>query len=632
MTRRDRAHHGGGGGSLEAAASPAGDAVVFLPAALSEQSVDHVWANVRVFLPGSLGSACQLGGDRLGPHLAEFAGSAVVVGPKVAPGPTWEALGAPSHATPLPADTFDLVVIDDLRAAAPRRRRRQILDEALRLVRPTGTVLVGFRPFGVGRRSRRALAVRSRRVVSALPGPRRPAFLVDPHDRHAGRYLVRRMAFAYRPPGAGAVAARLHVMRSRIAMAVPARLALRAAPGRIAMLAGPAAPSSMLTQIDDLVRSSWTGLGLKGPAPARLEPLVVGHRRPKTGIVTVLLFPGRGEPVVAKFPRYGTSNESLQREDDTMRRVSAAVTAPLRPALPRSLGIHVVDGVDVLLQTAVSGHHLVAQTASKRLRPERVARQLDVVLTWCLDLQRASEHEVTVDDAFIATRLEPLAAATVDALHGDAATAALLDRALEDARRLIGTSLPMVVAHGDYWAGNILVQRGRVTGVVDWERATVDDLPIWDPVKAVGSAAYHLDRYRSIPRRGRGALPQWGDLGEWKHIAEAQFAVGFRAAFVQDGWLADVSRDALVRMFTEGGIPLGWLPVAVPLYVARQVVQAGDSPRSIEGWGSVLRALAAHPGTWADAYRVGGPDAPERAAPANDARSASLDATHVKWL
>ena len=70
--------------------------------------------------------------------------------------------------------------------------------------------------------------------------------------------------------------------------------------------------------------------------------------------------------------------------------------------------------------------------------------------------------------------------------------------------------------------------------------------------------------------------------------------------FVQRSWLADVTRDALTRAFGRGGIPLGWLPVAVTFYLVRQVVQASDSPRSVAGWGSVLRALAAAPGTWCD--------------------------------
>jgi hypothetical protein len=205
-----------------------------------------------------------------------------------------------------------------------------------------------------------------------------------------------------------------------------------------------------------------------------------------------------------------------------------------------------------------------------------------------------------MDDALLTGKLEPLAAEGLAAMGGDPRVAALLDHSLEAAAGLRGTALPLVVCHGDYWAGNVMVAGGRVRGVIDWERAALDELPLWDLVKAAGSAAYHLDRYRSLPRHGPGALPGWRDLGPWAGIGDPVFARSFRAAFVQRNWLADVIRDALTRAFGRGGIPLGWLPVALTFYLVRQVVQASDSPRSVAGWGSVLRALAAAPGTWAD--------------------------------
>jgi hypothetical protein len=425
------------------------------------------------------------------------------------------------------------------------------------------------------------------------------------------------MAFAYRTPGTSGVRAGWQSMRNRAATVAPAALSIRLAPGRIAVSATDPAPS-LLDGVEELVRSSWRSMGLPGAAPDRLQALLIGHRRPDTGIVTTLLFPGgRGRaPIVAKMPRYGSTDPALQREASALEAVSDAVTAPLRPALPRSLGVHEVAGTDVLLQTGVPGRHLVARTATRRLRPARVAAQFDLMLSWCLDLQRASNHPRVVDDALISERLEPLAAAAVAALGGDHRVAALLDGSLEQAAALRGTSLPMVAAHGDFWAGNVMVDRRSVVGVVDWERATVDDLPIWDPVKAVGSAAYHLDRYRSIPRRGRGAVRGWEDLGPWQGVAEPQFAHGFLATFVRTDWPADVARNALVRMFSGGGIPLGWLPIAVTFYLVRQVVQSLDSPRSVAGWGSVLQALAASPGMWADdLVGVRGSDAsPKRAA------------------
>lgn len=596
-----------------------GAPTVTIPPA-QDPGVDHVWANVRIFLPPRMFSAaCQLGGDGLGPHLAGFASSAITVAPDAHEGPGWTALALPADAARFPDGAFDLVAIQDL--ARTGRQGADVLREAIRLCAPAGTVIVGYRPMRQGFAARVTIARRPHEVMAALPGVRRPAFLVDPRDRRAAGYFVRRMAFAYRTPGSKGIAAQARSVANGAARAVPARVALRASPARIAALPAAEAPTPLIERVQELVRASWASFGMPGPVPRRLEPLVVGHRRPATGIVTVLLFPSRGRaPIVAKLPRYGATDPALQREDRALSRAADAVTAPVRAEIPRSLGIHRVEDVDVLLQTGISGHHLVARVATGTLGRRRTEEHLDLVLAWCRRLQAASATDRLVDDDLIASRLEPLAAAAVAAMGGDHQVAAFLDRSLEDARKLRGTTLPMVVAHGDYWAGNILVARGRVSGVVDWERATVDDLPIWDPVKAVGSMAYHLDRYRSVPRRRRGGLPGWGALGSWEGVATPRFATGFRSAFVQQEWLAEVARDSLVRCFTRSQIPLGWLPVAVTFYLVRQIVQAGDAPRSVAGWGSVLQAMASDPGCWADAY-AGERGATEPDAPTPDGRT-----------
>jgi len=592
----------------------------------SPPSVDHVWANGRVLLPsGRASAACQLGGDRLGPHVAELADLAVVVGPAVREGTGWTAVRAPADRAPFADGSFALVAIEDLDSAG--RPPGAVIREARRLCRPGGTVLVGLR--AGPRHPRLPAALRSTlrdvrpdgrgrgggEVLVALPSQRRPAFLLRATDRDPVRYFVRRVAFAYRRPNDSGVGVRLQQARSRVALAAPPPLAVRGAPGRLVVLPAPpavtpptpAVPRSLLDGVCALVRDSWVALGLDGPRPERLAPLVVGHRRPTTGMVTVLLF-RKGDPyptVVAKLPRYGPTGEPLRREAATLERVRRAVAVgalagAVRDAIPRPLGLHDVDGTEVLLQTGMPGVHLVAATAGGRLHPAKLARRLDLMLGWCLELQAASARRVTVDDALLAGRLEPLAAKGLAAMDADPRVARLLDRSLETAAGLRGTALSLVVCHGDFWAGNVMAAGGRVRGVIDWERAALDDLPIWDLVKAVGSAAYHLDRYRSLPRRGPGAVPGWGDLGPWAGIGDPRFAASFRAAFVQRSWLADVTRDALTHAFGRGGIPLGWLPVAVTFYLVRQVVQASDSPRSVAGWGSVLRALAAAPGTWCD--------------------------------
>ena len=59
-----------------------------------------MWANARVLLPGGLAAACQLGGDRLGPHVGELADLAVVVGPAGRAGPCSSGSGPGLAAVP----------------------------------------------------------------------------------------------------------------------------------------------------------------------------------------------------------------------------------------------------------------------------------------------------------------------------------------------------------------------------------------------------------------------------------------------------------------------------------------------------------------------------------------------------
>jgi hypothetical protein len=387
-------------------------------------------------------------------------------------------------------------------------------------------------------------------------------------------------------------------VRNRVAMAAPPGVVMPVTPARVRVLARGDASSSKLETIETYLRSSWSSLGLSGAPPSRWSPLVLAHRKTTTAVVSVVLL-GGDVPLVAKLPRYGRENAALHREAATLERVRGALRGPVLDTVPRSFGVHRIDGTEVLLQTVVPGRHLVAETASRPLSAGLLASQLELMFSWSRRLQDGSERWTVVDDALIDETLVPLAEAAVDAT-ADAHVESLLSRALDAARALRGTAIRRCVVHGDFWAGNVLVERDEVTGVVDWERAEIDGLPIWDPVKCVLDAAYHLDRYRRVPRRGRAALPRWGDLGPWEGIADPRCGVGFRAATVDPSWLSELARRSLIEAFLAAGIPLGWLPVALPLHLVREFVHEDVSDRSVVSWGSVLRALARHPGTWAD--------------------------------
>ena len=553
--------------------------------------VDHVWGNLRVFLPaGPIGRACQLGDDGLVPQLTELADEVHVFADLT------DVSSAVKGSDPSVDGGFDLVVVDEVERVG--QGMFDPISDARVLCRSGGTVVLG-----TSSRLERVLLGRrtgpsGRWWLATLPGPRRPAFAFDPGDDLAAEHFMRSLAFAYRPPGRRGLRGRIIQARNRLALLAPPWAALGAAPGRVAILSEGGSSPSLLEEVEAFVRGSWRDLDLPGRAPDRFSPLVVAHRKTALAVVSVLLLGGES-PIVAKLPRYGASSSAVRRESANLDTVYPALTGAIRRTVPRPLGLHEIGGVEVHLQTGLPGRLLAAESA-RRLRPSRLRRQLELMFTWSRRLQRSSGRWAVLDDELIRTRLEPLAAAAVTALDGDRAVRELLDRTLDHARELHGTPIRLGVAHGDLWAGNVLVEDEAITGVVDWERAAGDELPIWDPVKAVLDTAYHLDRYRSLPRRGPGAVPRWGRLGPWKGIADPTRATGFRAALVEPSWLSELAADALIDAFVGAEIPVGWLPVAIPFHLVREFVHPDASERSVQAWGSVLRALAAHPGTWAD--------------------------------
>ena len=65
--------------------------------------------------------------------------------------------------------------------------------------------------------------------------------------------------------------------------------------------------------------------------------------------------------------------------------------------------------------------------------------------------------------------------------------AALLSQKLEQLdellrRQIAGRELPFSWAHGDFWPGNLLIQPadGGIGGIVDWDRASADQIPLHD--------------------------------------------------------------------------------------------------------------------------------------------------------
>jgi phosphotransferase family enzyme len=98
--------------------------------------------------------------------------------------------------------------------------------------------------------------------------------------------------------------------------------------------------------------------------------------------------------------------------------------------------------------------------------------------------------------------------------------------------------VPRTSVHGDLWFANILLSRGRVSGVVDWEDGSVSGEPVRDLVRFALMYALFLDRRTRPGRRvaGHSGLRAgiWGAAVEYAIDGKGWFPELFRR-FLQDG-------------------------------------------------------------------------------------------------
>lgn len=133
--------------------------------------------------------------------------------------------------------------------------------------------------------------------------------------------------------------------------------------------------------------------------------------------------------------------------------------------------------------------------------------------------------------------------------------------------------LATVAVHGDFWARNILVRDGRVSGVVDWEAARISGPPWQDPF----DFAMHL----------AAAAPAWRQRSAIDRVRDALFGRGSSSRAI---------RAFFTAWRTEARLDREMLPRFLDMYLddaaARGGKEKGSEWRSSIPWGSI-RAEAA---------------------------------------
>ena len=193
-------------------------------------------------------------------------------------------------------------------------------------------------------------------------------------------------------------------------------------------------------------------------------------------------------PALLRVARAGTPGDPVRGAEALDRLAGTGV-----PFIPSVYGRGRTAGASWIVEQALPGR-----------RPQRVtgrlARQVALVCR-TFPLDDGPPTATAADLAGIAARLPDRA----DALGRLAAEVA---RAVE--------GLPAVVRHGDLWAGNLLVVRGTLTGVVDWDAWHPAGIPGADLVQLLGTESR---------RRARQALGAAVSSRPWRG-ADLSQAVG----------------------------------------------------------------------------------------------------------
>jgi hypothetical protein len=202
-------------------------------------------------------------------------------------------------------------------------------------------------------------------------------------------------------------------------------------------------------------------------------------------------FDGNRAPThVVKCSRVAGNEAAFDREAVSLRAVEA-LPPKLRRHAPALAGRSTVDGLPVIVETAVRGNALHVELAAGTDCTEMIARIAD----WIADVADATRTE------------SPALTPELDRLEREVLpnwTATGL------ARRLPAVSA--VLQHNDIGCWNVHVNGGDF-GVLDWESSRLAGLPLWDLVyfltDALAEQAAHsvgIEKAQAVPRLLRGEL------------------------------------------------------------------------------------------------------------------------------
>jgi hypothetical protein len=232
----------------------------------------------------------------------------------------------------------------------------------------------------------------------------------------------------------------------------------------------------MLPEIVSYLKTHWKELDVFEARPCRFSYLMQDRNRPSCFIFA----DGESQPrFIAKFASTEANRLCLHREHEMITIIHDLTSPEIGATVPSHLAL-LTSGWDLAaIETILPGTPMAPTDVFTGERAA-IERQFTLVYEWLLAFQDCTRRNVLLDGPELQRVIVDPLAERLPNLDISTDVRTNIENVLILAEALEGCVFPLTFSHGDMNPTNFLLDRGRVTGVVDWEWAGRESLPTMD--------------------------------------------------------------------------------------------------------------------------------------------------------